>query len=57
LAVPFFGSATQVMLTIQVRATVGQKHYPLREANGSHGRQGRVPRVWIDTVQEERPYS
>jgi hypothetical protein len=30
---------------------------PQRKANSSRGRQRRMPRVWIDTVQEKRPYT
>jgi transposase-like protein len=33
------------MLATRFRATVGQKHHPMKEANGSHGRQRHVPRV------------
>ena len=50
------GSATQVMLATQFRAPVGQKH-PMRRPTSSHGHPRRVSRVWIATVQEERPYS
>ena len=32
------------------------KNIPLREANGSHGRQRYLPNVWIEPVQEKWSY-
>ena len=50
------GSATQVMLTIRIHATVGQKRPHIREANRRHGHQKCVSCMWIATVQEKRSY-
>jgi len=50
------GSATEVMLTTQFRATVDQKASRKQGVTSSYGRQRHMPHVWIASVQEKWPH-